>query len=75
MIPRFLCTHSPSLKIFLIAFKLAHRSCAILPSTNATGRYGRGLTSTAYVSLIALSPGGAHPTSGCILVREKEDES
>ncbi len=33
--------------LFLIAFKFAQRSCAILPSTNATGKYGRGLTSTA----------------------------
>ncbi|EJK49423.1 hypothetical protein THAOC_31702, partial [Thalassiosira oceanica] len=51
----------------LIAFKLVHRSWAILPSTRATGRYGLGDTSTAYVNLIALPPTGEHPGSGCIL--------
>ncbi len=53
-------------KMSRIAFKLAHKSRAIRPSTNATGKYGRGETSTAYVSRMAFPPGGEHPGSGCI---------
>lgn len=53
-------------KMSRIAFKLAHKSRAIRPSTNATGKYGRGETSTAYVSRMAFPPGGEQPGSGCI---------
>lgn len=58
--------HGDPTNFSLIAFKLLHKSAAIRPSTRATGKYGLGLTSTAYVNRMALPPGGEQPGSGCI---------
>jgi len=61
-----LSSYSDPAKCSRMAFKLLHKSAAIRLSTKATGKYGLGLTSTAYVNLMALSPGGEQPGSGCI---------